>query len=298
MAQSFSHSSGFLDQPAPAEQVTDRYNPLKDKVYVTGLVLLAISTVLFVVKPAAARGEETFGWFMLHYLLVWLYMIVLWVDKRLRWWMFGARRAEYPTMLLLLMLWLISCFALNREVTIFQPSAPWLNWHLGLSGLACVAFAWHERMPSAARWALWFVLGTAIVLFIYYAIALVPVTVFSVIVFWFFGLPLHAFIPLVLSIYLGLILKNAVLTESRARIAVWSGIALPLLVVLLFAGAWFSVSNSVVVSLKGHTQQPEKELPRWVTVSQRLERNWLNGHLLKGVAEGNMSSRGGLFDGA
>ena len=290
---SFSHD--YLDQHAPNEQAALRYNPLKDRVYVTGLVLLAVSLVLFFAPISAFETSGMFGLFILHYLLVWVFMVVLWVNKRLRWWMFGARRADYPVLLLLLLLWLVSCFALNRELTLFQPSASWLNWHLGLSGLACVAFAWQERMPVAARWSLWFVLGASLVLFVYYALALMPIAAFGVVVVWFFGIPLHAFIPLVLCVYLVLILKNALSAEPGARIAVFSGIGFPLAVVAVFATAWFRVSNQVVTSMEAFEQNNGNELPRWVTVSRQLERNWLNGHLLKAVAEGNMNSGGGML---
>lgn len=297
MNQNTSDNSAFLDQPGAFDPAVERYNPLKDKGYIAGLILLAVSAGLFVADDKYLFGNNGFGHFLLHYLLVWLYMIFLWIDKRLRWWMFGARRQDFPVMLLLLLLWLLSCFALNREVSVFQPSVPWLTAHLAVSGIACVAFAWHERMTQPVRWALWFVLGATLVLFLYYMLALLPITLLSALFFWFFGLPLHAFIPLVICIYLYRILRNAVREEPAARLAVWSGIGLPLCIIVLFAGAWLQLSTRIITSLDAHSTAPDDGLSGWVRVSRELERNWLNARLLKAVAEGKVQGRGMLGEG-
>lgn len=252
--------------------------------------MLALSIIVFVSGVSAPSRNFLDGSFLMHYILVWLYMVVLWVNKRLRWWMFGARRADFPSMLLLLLLWLVSCFALNRELDVFQPSVSWLNWYLGISGVACVAFAWHERMSATARWVLYFALGATAVLLSYYALVLLPVSAMGMLVFWFMGLSLHALIPLVFTIYLVLILRNALREEPALRFAAFAGVVLPLLVVASFAVAWYRVSSQLALNARDY-QPDTSELPRWVLVSQRLERNWLYGHLLKAVAEGNMPTR-------
>ncbi|MBP6810087.1 MAG: XrtN system VIT domain-containing protein [Saprospiraceae bacterium] len=288
-AQDFSPE--LLDQSTLPEVRKVRYNPLKDNVFIIGLVLLALSLSAF-----GLGGQDDFlGSFMLHFVLVWTYTITLWFNKRLRWWAFGSRREEYPTTLLLLMLWLVSCFALNREIEIFRPSAVWLSWHLVISGAACVAYAWKDLMSRAARLALWTVLGATLVLFLYYALALLPVSFYGLVLAWFFGLPLHAIIPLVLCVYLFLILRNAALEERWGRLAVFSGIAVPVAVVLLFSTAWYQVSNRMALTTKSLDNQGQNELPRWVSVSQKLEKNWLNGYLLKAVADGNMPTGRGMM---
>lgn len=294
-AQSFSPE--LLDQSSHLETQFKRYHPLKDNVFIIGLVLIALSLGAFNLQPNDGFRGDFFGSFMLHFVLVWAYMITLWLNKRLRWWVFGSKREAYPTTLLLLMLWLVSCFALNREVEIFRPSANWLTWHLLVSGAACIAYAWKDWMPSAIRLLLWAVLGSTLVLFIYYALALAPVSIYGMIVVWFFGLPLHALVPLVLSVYLFLILRNAAREERWGRMAVLAGVTIPVAVVLVFSTAWYQVSNNMAMSAQSRDNHTKSELPRWVTVSQKLEHNWLNGYLLKAVAEGNMPSGSGPFGG-
>lgn len=297
MENTFSQPSEFLDQPVPENQHRDLYNPLKDKVFITGLALLALSLGSFAISGwLTSRGDGFADIFSLNYVLVWIYMIALWTGKRLRWWMFGARRADFPVMMLLLMLWLVSCFALNKTVDLFRPSATWLEVYLGVTGIACVAFAWHERMSANIRLVLWFALAASLVMMAYYTIVLMPVTFLGLLVFWFFGLSFHALIPLVLCIYLILILLNAARESLRARQAIWAGIAAPLLVVVVFSVAWFRVSNALADSVHRQDNDAGNELPRWVSVSQQLERSRINGYLLKAVAEGEMPARGMMGD--
>ncbi|MBC7774522.1 MAG: XrtN system VIT domain-containing protein, partial [Phycisphaerae bacterium] len=296
MTNAPSFSPELLDQSAQPGTHPERYNPLKDNVYIIGLALLALSIGAFSLSSSDGFRGNFFGSFMLHFVLVWAYTITLWFNQRLRWWAFGSQREEYPTTLLLLMLWLISCFALNREVEVFRPSADWLSWYLGISGAACVAYAWKDWMSPAARLVLWAVLSASLVLFVYYALALAPISLFGMIVVWFFGLPLHAWVPLVLCVYLFLILRNAALEERWGRMAVFTGIAIPATVVLVFSAAWYQVSNRMTINA-GYKHNESTELPGWVTVSQKLEKNWLNGYLLKAVAEGNMPTQSGPFGG-
>lgn len=283
-------SADLLDQNNFPEQAAERYNPWKDRVYIAGLCLLALSVGFFLFGDTNRSRDPFGGVFMANYVIVWIYMVVLWVNKRLRWWMFGARRADYPSMLLLLLLWLVSCFALNRELEVFRPSVSWLDGYLGISGLACVAFAWHERMGVALRRVLYFALGATAVLLSYYTMVLLPLSGMGLLVFWFFGFSLHGLIPLVFTIYLVLILRNALREEPALRFAAFAGVVMPLLVVGSVAVAWYRVSSQLALSARDY-QPTTAELPRWVVVSQHLEQNWLYGHLLKAVAEGTMPSR-------
>ncbi len=289
------HSTSFPAEPfdaapAPKAQI---YTPLKDACYITGLVMLAISLGVLLVQPSQ-RGGDSFGVFLLHYGLALGYAIFLAVNGRLRWWLFGAKRADYPTLLLSLLLWTVSCFALNREVVIFKPSADWLNVHFAISGAACIAYAWKEQMSVAVRSILYFILAATALLFAYYAVCTLPMLVAGVLAFWFFGLPLHGLIPVIFTVYLILLLRNAVLDSPRQRLPVFAGLALPLVAVLWFAGFWFVLNKQVVDALREVRVQGDTTLPRWVAVSQRLENTPTTGKMLEAVATGTMR-RGGDF---
>lgn len=286
-------STELLDQNSAQIPASTAYHPLKDRVYLTGLVLLAISIGAFVFSSRG--GRDFFDEFALQYGIVLAYTIVLWYNKRLRWWAFGARRADFPVMLLLLLLWLVSCFALNRELQVFRPSAGWLSGYLIGAGAAMIAYGWKDRMPQWARLVLWSALGASLLLFVYYALALLPLTFGGLLLVWFFGLSLHAVVPLAICVYLFIILRKAILEEPGGRVAVFAGIAAPLSIIITIATAWYQVSSRLANSVAAHEASGQSDLPRWVAISQHLEQNWLNEYLLKAVAEGNLPISNGIL---
>ena len=283
-------SPDLLDHGAVPQPESVPYNPLKDRVYVTGLVLLAISLLTFWVLQSGERRWSDPSYFMINYALVWVYTIVLWVARRLRWWMFGARREHYPGMLLLLLMWLLSCFGFDREVRFFAPSEDWLNGYLCISGLACIAYAWQERMSTAARHALLFVLGASVVLYAYFAISLLPLAMIGTLFFWFFGLTLHAWVPLAIVVYLILNLRNAIREDPDSKRYVFTGIALPVAVCLVFSVAWFRFSNQVKSAIADYKTAP-RDVPEWVYTSQHLKVGILDKILLKALAEDKIGNR-------
>jgi XrtN system VIT domain protein len=290
------HTAELLDQHSAGPSSVIRYNPLKDKVYLVGLLLLVLSAAAFVFGISDdAINNRVFTTFSLQYGLVWVYTLVLWISRRLRWWAFGASRADYPVFFLLLLLWLISCFTLNREMRLFQPSAAWLEWYLVGAGAAYIAYAWKDRMAQWGRYLLWAALSAALMLFLYYALALIPLSLLGVAMVWFFGISLHALIPLVFCIYTLIVLYRAIQEEPQARIAVFSGIAAPLSIVITVASAWYQVSSRLADQVVAINASDAAELPRWVAVSRHLEPSWLNGYLLKAVAEQNLPVSNGIL---
>ena len=285
--------TSFPVEPFDAAPVTNThiYNPLKDFAYVVGLVLLSISAGVLLVQPQQ-RSSDSFAFFLLHYGLAFGYAIFLAVNRRLRWWLFGARPADYPTLLLSLLLWTVSCFALNRQIAIFKPSATWLDVHLAVSFAACIAYAWKDRMPTALRGMLYFVLAATALLFAYYAVCTLPLLAAGLMLFWFFGLPLHGLIPVVFTVYLGLILRSAGLTNPRYRLPVFAGLATPIVAVLWFSSAWFLLNKQVVDALDAVEMRGDSSLPRWVAVSQRLKNTPTTGKMLEAVANGSMQRSG------
>ena len=276
----------FVDSAPPPV-----YQPLQDLAYVVGLVLLGLSVGVLLLPQQ--WSSDSFAVFLLHYGLAIGYAIFLAAHGRLRWWLFGARPADYPTLLLSLLLWTVSCFALNREMDIFKPSAVWLDVHLAISGAACIAYAWKERLPAAVRGGLYFVLAATALLFAYYALCTLPMFVAGVMLFWFFGLPLHGLIAVIFTVYLGLILRREVLASPRQRLPVYAGLTLPLVAVLWFAGSWFVLNNQVVNALQAVEIQGDTSLPRWVGVSQRLKNTPTTGKMLEAIADGTKQRRSG-----
>lgn len=285
----FTHHSALpFDAVEPPQSQT--FKPLQDTAYLTGLVLLVLSVGIFLF-PSGEIRPDFLGQTMIHYVIAIGYMLYLATQKRVRWWLFGARREHYPTMLLALLLWMVSCFALNRTIPVFKPSAVWLQVHLVVSAAACIAYAWRERMSPPSRMLLGFVLGATLLLFAYYAVSTLPLFFLGLVAFWFFGLPLHGVIASVFSLYLILVIRNEMRESRYLRWSAYAGLALPAVAVLLFAGRWFMLNQEVVNSLQEVRANGDQSLPHWVAVSQHLRSTPTTGKMLKAIADGTVRNR-------
>jgi XrtN system VIT domain protein len=261
----------FLETIETTEAPTERYQPHKDNIYLMGLGLLLLSVLFFLALSSSQGGFSG----LLNYMIVWVYTIALWGERRIRWWMFGARRENFPVMLLLLLLWMVSCFALNRDIRVFQPSVPWLSVHLTVSAGACIAYAWRDYLPEWGKMLLYASLGATAVLFGYYSLALMPLPFQGLLLFWFFGLTLHLLIPIVFTIYIGVILSEA-FASTRLRWAAMAGFAFPVAAAVLFIWPWYRLNGIMADASQQWEVQKNPELPRWVAVGQRLPAGMLN----------------------
>lgn len=118
--------------------------PFRQSSFGIGLLLLAISGGAFFLydwlgDPRRAGGNNTFM-IMLHYGLAMGFSIFLLTNGFLKF-----RRPAYadsrPARWLGLLLWLISAYALNREITVFQQSTAWLCGALVMVSAAMVGYA-------------------------------------------------------------------------------------------------------------------------------------------------------------
>lgn len=247
--------------------------------------------------------------FPISYLFVIAYFFILLASKRLKWWIFGTKPMHYDTFFVYLALWLTSCFALNRSLPIFNESVGWLNIYLVLACAAGIAYRWKDQFSPKIR-AIWlFSMAASAVLMAYFSIYLSSLLPASAMLFWFFGLPLHSFVPLVFCIHLCRVLWMEWRTENQSpglansRFAITAGLAIPLAVVLGFVVMWhervadfglkngqnlFSLessdgsrwANPANITSNLHHKNPQK-LPDWVIVSQHLHPDWVTERVLK-----------------
>jgi len=94
----------------------------KDKIYFTGLVLIAVSFTVFLLRLEfpTKSGFEMNGVFLVNYLLAVGYFILLLINGRLK-----KDRNGLPVLLLFLVIALVSCYSLNMDVNVFDDSDFW-----------------------------------------------------------------------------------------------------------------------------------------------------------------------------
>ena len=253
-------------------------NLLRNPLYLAGLGSLLLSLVLLTVSGSGTnfwRNNFFENTFFINFGISVVYFIFLFGTFRFK--MFR----QTPHFLLWLLLAFVSCFALNRSLPVFQETTPWLTVYLCISGTALVLYAFQPFLPKMLHYLTFFLLGTGAVVYVYYAVYLFPLYPLSVVAVLFFGLSLHSFVPLFLSITIIFIIIYQYRQKNPAVRAFWLGLGLPLAFALYFGVQYYNTSMKVL-SLYNQTQlQVTEDLPAWVRVSQQLPDDWITERVLK-----------------
>ncbi len=141
---------------------------LQDNTYLIGLIILVISTLLGAV-PSALNDRSIEGLFVFNGGLAFIYLLTLVLTGRLK-----KGRNGLPHLFLFLVMFLISAYALNREIQIFHVSTNWLSVVLVVCSVNYVLVFWYDEMPRWLKILHVFIMSVSLVLFIYLALYLVP----------------------------------------------------------------------------------------------------------------------------
>jgi XrtN system VIT domain protein len=246
----------------------------------TGLGMTGLSSLIFMLPEwrIAAHDGAAFGIFWLNYGLAILYFVILILKGH-----FSFRRPfEHPEHLyLLLVLAIISCYSLNRQMHIFQDSAPWLEAQVTLFCVALAGYSFEKRLPYLLTRILLFVLGTGAVLWTYYALYLAPLYLIGALGIVALGIGLHAFVPLWVVLTLGFGVKKAAATDRGYLRSFFAGTAASLLLLAFFLGQWRIRDKQISFYSNEHILQGDETLPRWVKLSQQLPADYLTERIMK-----------------
>jgi XrtN system VIT domain protein len=259
------------------------YNPLKDAVYIAGLVLIGLSFGLFELPMMASfevnRGDF-FEVFVIHYLLAFGYATTLFFAKRFR-----LKGEEFRENIGVILLWLvlsfISCYALNRELTVFQESTPWLAGDIVVACSAFIGFGFRNYFSRKGQLLLYALLGVVSVLFLYLAVYLLPMYGYGVIGGLALGLGFHVFVPLVSLIYLVRLLVRTYQTDKEKFQCAIAGALLPVLLMIPLLTYWSNAQKKITQAYNHAELESDNQLPGWVRVSQQLSTGWLTERILK-----------------
>src|SRR5438067_10052907 len=173
----------------------------EDRVIKTGLVLVLASAALFGITETnlfELSDGSAFGAFFINYVfsVTYFFVVVLERPKRLGYWV------------LLFILWFISAFALNRCMTVFDISVPWLCVVICLSCIALISALFMEQLNTAAKHIVIFLLGAAFLLFAYYSLYLTSMYIMGLIAAIAIGISLHVFAPVGLAIVTFIVIRR------------------------------------------------------------------------------------------
>lgn len=259
-------------------------NPFSDRSLLLGLILLMVSFICFIgtIQSEAVALDFFSQSFFINYGLFATYLIILLVNNHRkfgRWWRFKSLSHN----LLLLQLGNISAYALNRTIPVFNVSTDWLVNYLLIYNLGLILFALRkDRQPDSINFTLSFVLATGLIFQLYETLYIGPIYGLGLVAFWFFGLSLHAFIPLWFLIAGGRVVWKFWKSSVRYRPVILSGLLLPLVLITLFTVRWAGLQRHVTEDFHQQMQPiAARDLPAWVRLSQDLPLDWISKRLLK-----------------
>lgn len=256
-------------------------SPSKDSMLIGGLAAIALSATIFFFSEDLMKsdGESGFSIFFLNYAITAIYSIAVWAtafnNHRGR---LSGSKIEYTV--LMLILWFISAFALNRVMNVFDESTDWLTALIIASCMALIAGLFTQKLPLFLRHFVFLFLGLAITLFVYYSFYLVPLYVFSAPAAIGIGISLHTYVPLFLSIVtVALCVKN--IRQSPALLYSLSiGVLFCVTVAIAFSMSWRQIDNSLTRASNRNTLS-EGKLPNWAVMSQSIPKTFVAERLIK-----------------
>jgi XrtN system VIT domain protein len=244
--------------------------------YGIGLASLLFSLGIFSYGIMTSTMEGTF---LLPYFSALFYLVWLMHAGKLRWF-WKKQRVEYLHHRLLLgYIWLISCFALNRVMPIFNPSAQWLTIAIMIAGTSAIIYTWEAYLPRVLKSVLFALMSCSAVLWIYYAAYLLPLYLLSIPGLILLGISVHSFIPLLLSTtYLRLLY----IRWEEFKHAALVGIIIPVAVAILFSLRWYQISKSIQYQTNAITARSTNDLPNWIMLARQMPDDWVTRRVVMG----------------
>lgn len=248
-----------------------------------GLTAVVVSALLFAGYDfyVARNGTPNhFTLFVVHYSIALVYALMLWMYDEFQL-AFVQPKQGRSARLLLLVLALISAYALNRDMPVFQESVPWLKGVLILAGLLMMSVAWLDALPVRGQQALVFGLALVWCLFVYQSLYVGFYYPFGFLGLILLGIGGHIFIPVLIAIAIGRVLWRSWKAHEHRRVAIVAGFFVPLAVTIWFVYQWMQVDTRIRYEANAINARQDDELPAWVLLAQNLPNDWITERYLK-----------------
>ncbi len=242
-----------------------------------GLIFFAISFAVFAisVNHSVSTGDPFSVIFFINYVLTVIFFILVLIDSKAK----TNRLFRFPNFthnVLLLQLFNVSAYSLNRTLTVFQVSTNWVTAFLLLSNGLLLLHVFRRNFK--VNWVSHLIVVAAnlgLLFHFYESIYVLQGYVFAFIGFWFFGIPLHIFVPgLFVLVYIKVV-RQFLKKSPRfwyTTLTTW----IAALFLIGFMTIRFAQVDQTIADSFHTTQQPyfDNSLPSWVHVSQKLRRDW------------------------
>ncbi|MBK0380705.1 XrtN system VIT domain-containing protein [Mucilaginibacter segetis] len=254
-------------------------NLLHDRVSLTGLILVAVSSAIFMLTGSYSTDTSFFGAFFINYMLSAGYLLVVWIHTATSH-KGKLSKGKIQHTVFLLLLWFISAFALNREMNVFEDSVTWLSVWIVLSCVVLIVSAYFEVIGNAVKYIVFFFTGSALLLFTYYSLYLLPLYVIGLVGILAIGISLHTYVPFCLALVTIVIIIKAYKQDKKVLYMAISGFVLPIMFAVVFLINWSQTNRKINLIINQNTLD-EGRLPAWVAVSQQIKNSPFAERILK-----------------
>lgn len=269
-----------------------------DPSLIIGYVLVAASTFLYGMTEFfdidTSNGSDL-EFFTVHYLIAIGYVLVMLFHRS-----YGIRKSwreeNIDKTILLLNLFLISAYALNRNFHIFYESETWFCVFLVTSSLNLIIYRYYESIPSWIQGVMQVIMGSSIVLYLYLSLYVASYYVFGIIGIFALGIGMHIFVPVTLLIGSIALLRRTYKTIDTSYYWIVIGAVLTIAYVTLFAVEWKTRVNNIDNLVHRSVIDSSPALPTWVNVAQHLEDDWITRKILKTERVYNVPGNDNAFD--
>ncbi|MGM9507903.1 XrtN system VIT domain-containing protein [Larkinella sp. GY13] len=274
------------EQPGVVHPLTDQtpwwWLAFRQPTFRWGLGFVAVSATLFALYEyyVARNGSPApMAVFVFHYGLAIAYTAWLLMKKELS--VYKQPPQGHPARMLMLLLWLISAYALNRDIPVFQESVPWLKVMLIFAGFLMIGSTWLDGLSVRGQQALVFGLALVWGLFFYQTVYVAPYYHLGLFGIILLGIGGHILVPLFITIALGRLLQRSWNEHEHRRPAIIAGFFVPLVVIAWFLYQWTQIDTRIRYASNAITARKDDELPSWVLLAQQLPNDWITERYLK-----------------
>ena len=251
-----------------------------DPINLTGIILLGISTIVFCL-PITINADFISIKFLVPYIFLICYWIVVMADNKEQ----TGKRLKFHNLshnILLLLLGNLSAYGLNLSLPVFDISVLWLTIFLVVLNVTLLIVGLRKNFkPDYWNFFAVTVLAAGFLFQIYQSIYIAPLYVYGVVIFWFFGLSLHVFLPIWFAVQLFTVLKKYIVANKIYWKSVIAGIATPILFLIAFSIHWAGVGKELDRAYhEAVAPLVTDDLPVWVKAGQKIEDHWMVRRIL------------------
>lgn len=261
--------------------------PLKEATFKIGLGLWSIAAIglllLIWYGDGFLSSDKDATLFFGIFIMFWLFLVVVMVRNKQQYgriWRFRDRHNNIA----LLQLANLSAYALNQSLPLFAESTTWLTYYL--IWYHAILWLWCFResdQPDSFNYTAVLTVGTGIVFHLYQTLYLIPIYPFSAFLFWFFGIPLVAFVPL-WHLFMAIGIGRQYIRSDRSYASVLAaGALVPLVLIGVYSWQWREINKGLEEAV-GEQNRPLHEglLPVWVDLAQDMPDGPIAVRTLKG----------------